>query len=164
MEDDHQNRTRKERKTKMEKFKVLLVDDEEEFVQSLSERLRMRELGSNTAYDGEQALSFVQREEPDVMVLDLKMPGIDGMEVLRQVKRAYPAVQVIILTGHGTKQHEDEARRLGAFDYMEKPVDIETLVSSLKAAYKQTVEKTMTATAFAEAGEFETARELIEKE
>lgn len=148
----------------MGKFKVLLVDDEEEFVQSLAERLSMRELGSDTAYDGEQALSFVRRQEPDVMVLDLKMPGIDGMEVLRQVKKAYPAIQVIILTGHGTKQHEDEARRLGAFDYMEKPVDIEMLVSSMKAAYKETIEKTMTATAFAEAGEFDTARDLIQEE
>jgi len=147
----------------MEKFKVLLVDDEEEFVQSLAERLSMRELGSDTAHNGEQALSFVSRQEPDVMVLDLKMPGIDGMEVLRQVKKAYPAIQVIMLTGHGNKQHEDEARRLGAFDYMEKPVDIDMLVSSLKAAYKQTIEKTMTATAFAEAGEFDTARDLIQK-
>jgi DNA-binding NtrC family response regulator len=147
----------------MGKFKVLLVDDEEEFIESLAERLSMRELGSDTAYDGEQALSFVSREEPDVMVLDLKMPGIDGMEVLRQVKKTYPEIQVIILTGHGTKQHEDEARRLGAFDYMEKPVDIEILVSSMKAAYKETIEKTMTATAFAEAGEFDTARDLIQE-
>jgi DNA-binding NtrC family response regulator len=154
----------KERIGKMAKFKVLLVDDEEEFVQSLAERLSMRELGSDTAYDGEQALSFVSREEPDVMVLDLKMPGIDGMEVLRQVKKSYPEIQVIILTGHGTKQHEDEARRLGAFDYMEKPVDIEMLVSSMKAAYKEAIEKTMTATAFAEAGEFDTARDLIQEE
>ncbi|MBW1742007.1 MAG: response regulator [Deltaproteobacteria bacterium] len=146
----------------MGKFKVLLVDDEEEFIQSLAERLSMRELGSDTAYSGEQALSFVSRQEPDVMVLDLKMPGIDGMEVLRQVKKAYPTIQVIILTGHGTKQHEDEARRLGAFDYMEKPVDIEILVSSMKAAYRETIEKTMTATAFAEAGEFGTAKNLIQ--
>jgi DNA-binding NtrC family response regulator len=147
----------------MEKFRVLLVDDEQEFVQSLAERLSMRELGSNTAYNGEQALSFVSQQEPDVMLLDLKMPGMDGMEVLRQVKKSYPAIQVIILTGHGNKQHEDEARRLGAFDYMEKPVDIDMLVSSMKAAYKQTIEKTMTAAAFAEAGEFDTARDLIQK-
>jgi len=148
----------------MGKFKVLLVDDEEEFIQSLAERLSMRELGSDTAYSGEQALSFVSRQEPDVMVLDLKMPGIDGMEVLRQVKKAYPTIQVIILTGHGTKQHEDEARRLGAFDYMEKPVDIEMLVSSMKAAYRQKIETTMTAAAFAEAGEFKTAKELIQED
>jgi DNA-binding NtrC family response regulator len=148
----------------MRKFKVLLVDDEEEFVQSLAERLSMRELGSETAFDGEHALAFVRQEKPDVMVLDLKMPGIDGMEVLRQVKKVYPEIQVIMLTGHGTKQHEDEARRLGAFDYMEKPVDIEMLVSSMKAAYKETIEKTMTATTFAEAGEFDTARDLIQEE
>jgi DNA-binding NtrC family response regulator len=148
----------------MRKFKVLLVDDEEEFVQSLAERLSMRELRSDMAFDGEQALSFVRKEKPDVIVLDLKMPGIDGMEVLRQVKKVYPEIQVIILTGHGTKQHEEEARRLGAFDYMEKPMDIERLVSSMKAAYKETIEKTLTATAFAEAGEFDTARDFIQEE
>ncbi|MBW2172222.1 MAG: response regulator [Deltaproteobacteria bacterium] len=148
----------------MGKFKVLLVDDEIEFVQSLAERLSMRELGTDTVYDGEGALSFVRRQEPDVMVLDLKMPGIDGMEVLRQVKKAYPTIQVIILTGHGTKQHEDEARRIGAFDYMEKPVDIEMLVSSMKAAYRHKIETTMTAAAFAEAGNFDTAKNLIKEE
>ncbi len=148
----------------MGKFKVLLVDDEEEFVQSLAERLSMRELSSDTVYNGEEALSFVSQKEPDVMVLDLKMPGIDGMEVLRQVKKTYPTIQVIMLTGHGTKQHEDEARRLGAFDYMEKPVDIEMLVSTMKAAYRQKIETTMTAVAFAEAGGFDTAKDLIKEE
>jgi len=120
----------------MEKFKILLVDDEEEFVKSLAERLRMRDLEPDTVYNGEQALFFVQAQEPDVMVLDLKMPGIDGMEVLSQVRKNHPAIQVIILTGHGTKQHEDQARRLGAFDYLEKPADINKLVKKMKQAYK----------------------------
>lgn len=93
----------------MEKFKVLLVDDEEEFVKALSERLQMRGLGSDLAFDGEQALQIVKDQEPDVMVLDLKMPGIDGMEVLRRVRKAYPQVQVIILTGHGTEKDAEEA-------------------------------------------------------
>ena len=86
----------------MKNMKVLLVDDEEEFVKALAERLKMRDLRSDTVLDGEEALSFVEDQEPDVMVLDLKMPGIDGMEVLRQVRKAYPNIQVIILTGHGT--------------------------------------------------------------
>ena len=78
----------------MKKMKILLVDDEKEFVETLSERMEMRDLPSDIALDGEQALQKVAEETPDVMVLDLKMPGIDGMEVLRRVKRAYPDVQV----------------------------------------------------------------------
>ena len=112
----------------MKNMKVLLVDDEEEFVKALAERLKMRDLRSDTVLDGEEALSFVEDQEPDVMVLDLKMPGIDGMEVLRQVRKAYPNIQVIILTGHGTEKHEEEAKRLGAFDYLEKPVNLDVLV------------------------------------
>lgn len=148
----------------MKNLKVLLVDDEEEFVKALAERLEMRDLRSDTVYDGEEALSFVEDQEPDVMVLDLKMPGIDGMEVLRRVKKAYPKIEVIILTGHGTEKHEEEARRLGAFDYLEKPVNLDVLVKKMKQAYLRKMEDTMVAAAFAEAGEFETAKEILEED
>lgn len=148
----------------MEKFKVLLVDDEEEFVKALSERLQMRDMGSDLAFDGEQALKIVQEQEPDVMVLDLKMPGIDGMEVLRRVRKAYPNVQVIILTGHGTEKDEEEAKRLGAFAYLQKPVNLDLLVQTMKKAYRKKVEETMVAATFAEAGDFKTAREIMDKE
>lgn len=148
----------------MKNLKVLLVDDEEEFVKALAERLEMRDLRSDTVYDGEEALSFVEDQEPDVMVLDLKMPGIDGMEVLRRVKKAYPKIEVIILTGHGTEKHEEEARRLGAFDYLEKPVNLDVLVKKMKQAYFRKMEDTMVAAAFAEAGEFETAKEILEED
>jgi CheY-like chemotaxis protein len=77
--------------------KLLIVDDERQFVQTLSERLRLREIGSVVAYDGESALSMIKEEEPDVMILDLKMPGIDGIEVLKRVKQTNPAIEVIIL-------------------------------------------------------------------
>jgi DNA-binding NtrC family response regulator len=146
----------------MEKIKVLLVDDEEEFVRSLSERLQMRELDSDLAFNGEQALQVVQDEVPDVMVLDLRMPGIDGMEVLRRVKKNYPKVQVIILTGHGGDKDEKQARKLGAFAYLQKPVDLDHLVEVMRKAYKARVENTMAAAAFAEAGEYETARQIAE--
>ena len=145
----------------MDKFKVLLVDDEEEFVKSLSERLQIRELDADAAFDGEQALQLVSDEVPDVMVLDLRMPGIDGMEVLRRVKKKYPEVQVVILTGHGTDKDETQARKLGAFAYLQKPVDLDTLVETLKRAYRNKLENTMAAAAFAEAGEFDSAREMI---
>ncbi len=117
--------------------KVLLVDDEKEFVQTLSERLLARNLASEVAYNGEEALSQVAQEEPDVMVLDLKMPGIDGMEVLRRIKKERPNVEVIILTGHGSEADRELATELGAFAYLEKPVDIETLTQTMKEAYRK---------------------------
>lgn len=144
----------------MKEFKVLMVDDEEDFVTTLSERMKMRDVDSDVALDGEQALQRVEDDIPDVMVLDLKMPGIDGLEVLRRVKKAYPQIPVIILTGHGSEKDEAEARRLGAYEYLQKPVDIEKLVQVLRKAYKSKVEDTMAAAAFAEAGEFQTAKEI----
>ncbi len=114
--------------------KVLLVDDEREFVQTLSERLLMRDMGSAVAYDGESALTMVDEEEPEVMILDLKMPGIDGIEVLRKVKATRPDIEVIILTGHGSEADRKVCMDLGAFDYLYKPVDIDLLSKTLKAA------------------------------
>lgn len=148
----------------MKDMKVLLVDDEEEFVKALAERLKMRDLRSDTVLDGEEALSYVEDQEPDVMVLDLKMPGIDGMEVLRQVRKAYPKIQVIILTGHGTERDEEEAKRLGAFDYLEKPVNLDVLVKKMKAAYRRKMEDTMVAATFAEAGDFESAKKIMDED
>lgn len=114
--------------------KVLLVDDEREFVQTLSERLVMRDVGSAIAYDGESALNLINEDQPEVMILDLKMPGIDGFEVLRKVKQTNPEIEVIILTGHGSEADEEECMRLGAFAYLQKPVDIDILSETLKKA------------------------------
>ena len=147
----------------MKNMKVLLVDDEQEFVEALAERLKMRDLDSDTVYNGDQAISFVEKKEPDVMVLDLKMPGIDGIEVLRRVRKAFPKIQVIILTGHGTEKDEARARELGAFDYMEKPVNIDSLVERMKKAYKKKMEDIMVAATFAESGDYETARQVLKK-
>lgn len=148
----------------MKEFKVLMVDDEEDFVKTLAERMQMRDLDSDVALSGEAALQIVEDQVPDVMVLDLKMPGIDGMEVLRRVRKAYPQVQVVILTGHGSEKDEAEARRLGAFAYLQKPVDIEKLIITLKNAYKKKMEDSMVAATFAEAGEFQTARDIMDEE
>jgi len=114
--------------------KVLLVDDEREFVQTLSERLLLRDMGSAVAFDGESALKLVHDEEPEVMILDLKMPGIDGIEVLRRVKETQPEIEVIILTGHGSETDRQTCMRLGAFAYLQKPVDIDILSETLKQA------------------------------
>jgi two-component system response regulator CpxR len=117
--------------------KVLLVDDEREFVQTLSERLQMREMSTAVVYNGEEALSYLKEEEPEVMILDLRMPGIDGVEVLRRVKKEHPKVEVIILTGHGTEKDESLTRELGAFAYLEKPVEIDKLARTVKEAYEK---------------------------
>jgi DNA-binding NtrC family response regulator len=124
----------------MKEFKVLMVDDEEDFVRTLAERMKMRDLDSDVALNGEEALQIVEGQIPDVMVLDLKMPGIDGMEVLRRVRKSYPEVQVVVLTGHGSHKDEEEAHRLGAFAYLRKPVEIETLIRTLRDAYKKKLE------------------------
>ena len=88
-------------------------------------------------YDGEDALAAVKDDQPEVMVLDLKMPGIDGLEVLRQVKKNHPETEVIILTGHGSEKEEELAKELGAFAYLQKPVDIDKLSETMKNAYKK---------------------------
>lgn len=117
--------------------RVLLVDDERDLVQTLSERLQMRDMGSAVAYDGESALKLVQDDEPEVMIIDLKMPGIDGLEVLRKVKETRPQIEVIILTGQGSEADEAQCMRLGAFGYLQKPVDIEKLSKMLKQAHQK---------------------------
>lgn len=117
--------------------KVLLVDDEREFVQTLSERLQMRDMPSAVVYGGQEALSVVDEDEPEVMVLDLKMPGIDGIEVLRKVKQEHPKVEVIVLTGHGSKEIEKLCIELGACAYLEKPVDIDKLTQTMHEAYRK---------------------------
>lgn len=148
----------------MSDIKLLLVDDEEDFVRTLAERLDLRDLASNTAFDGRQAIKVVDDCEPDVMVLDLKMPEIDGMEVLRRVRSKYPNIRIIIQTGHGNDLDEAEARRLGVFDYLKKPVEIELLVDRIRAAAQAKKEGgSMSAVAFAEAGEHETARDLLKR-
>jgi len=148
----------------MKEMKVLLVDDEEEFVKTLAERIEMREAKSEVALNGEEALKAMDEDLPDVMVLDLKMPGIDGLEVLRRAKKAYPGVQIIMLTGHGSEKDEKEARRLGVFEYLQKPVEFEKLMRTITKAYKKKFESSMVAASFAEAGEFDTAKKIMDEE
>jgi two-component system, OmpR family, response regulator CpxR len=114
--------------------KLLLVDDERQFAQTLSDRLHLREIGSVIAYDGESALDIIREDEPDVMILDLKMPGIDGIEVLKRVKQTNPKIEVIILTGQGSEADKEQCMNLGAFAYLEKPVDVNVLSETIKKA------------------------------
>jgi CheY-like chemotaxis protein len=117
--------------------RVLLVDDEKEFVLTLSERLQLRDMGSAVVHDGESALTLIDEDEPEVIVLDLKMPGIGGLEVLKRVKATRPAIEVIVLTGHGSATDRRQCMALGAFAYMQKPVDIDDLSENLKKAHEK---------------------------
>ena len=148
----------------MKKIKLLLVDDEENFVNTLAERMKMRDVPSKVVFSGEQALESIRVEAPDVMVLDLRMPGIDGMEVLRKVRQTNPKVQIIILTGHGTDLDEEEAKKLGAFHYHKKPIDIDELLSTVKKAYREKIEDAMVAATFAQAGEFDEAQKILDED
>jgi DNA-binding NtrC family response regulator len=135
----------------MKGLRVLIVDDEEDFRKTLAGRLELRDLEPDTAVGAKEALEFVREQaEPDVMVLDLRLPGMDGLEVLRQIKKAYPRIEVIILTGYGTKAAEAEARKLGAFDYLQKPVSIDALAEKIKSAYRRKLERTTGLAASAE--------------
>ena len=115
----------------MEKLKVLLVDDEEEFVTTLAERLQLRDILPLVAANGDQALHIVETEEPPVVVLDLMMPGIGGLDVLQVIRRRHPDIQVILLTGRGSTKDGIKGMRLGAFDYLMKPVKIEDLIKRM---------------------------------
>jgi len=121
----------------MEQAKVLLVDDEEEFVSTLAERLRLRGLHAETAYNGEEALQVIAATPPDVVVLDVLMPGMSGLAVLRRIKTEYPHIPVILLTGMGTTRDGVEGLRLGALDYLVKPLKIEELIEKLDEALEK---------------------------
>jgi two-component system response regulator CpxR len=118
-------------------LRVLLVDDEKEFVQTLSDRLKLRQFASEIAYNGQEALDFTDKEDTEVILLDLKMPGIDGIEVLKKIKKSKPHIEVIILTGHGSEQDRKICMETGAFAYLHKPADIEIITETMKQAYKK---------------------------
>lgn len=116
---------------------VLLVDDEKDFVEMLS--LRLQEAGERVtpAYNGKECLETLEKKSIDVVILDIKMPGMDGIETLREIKRKYPLVEVIMLTGHGTTETAVQGMKLGAYDYLLKPADFEDLTSKLEGARKR---------------------------
>jgi two-component system response regulator CpxR len=118
-------------------LRVLLVDDEKEFVQTLSDRLRLRQFASEIAYNGQEALDFTDKEDTEVILLDLKMPGIDGIEVLKKIKKSKPHIEVIILTGHGSEQDRKTCMESGAFAYLHKPADIDIITETMKKAYEK---------------------------
>jgi DNA-binding NtrC family response regulator len=118
-------------------FNVLLVDDELEFLETLVKRLTKRGLNISTAKSGEDALKIIRGKGIDVAVLDVRMPGMDGIQTLRQIKKIDPLMEVIMLTGHASVEVAIEGMELGAFDYLMKPADIDELFYKLQDAFKK---------------------------
>lgn len=121
----------------MENFNVLLVDDELEFLETLVKRLTKRGLNISTAKSGEEALKIIRGKGIDVAVLDVRMPGMDGIQTLREIKKIDPLMEVIMLTGHASVEVAIEGMELGAFDYLMKPADIDELFYKLQDAFKK---------------------------
>jgi DNA-binding NtrC family response regulator len=114
---------------------VLLVDDEVPFVEAMTKRLVKRDLDVVAAYSGPEALGLLDKKPSiEVVILDVKMPGMDGIETLREVKRKHPLVEVIMLTGHATIESAIEGMKLGAFDYLMKPSDMDLLLVKVQQA------------------------------
>ncbi|MFO7738410.1 MAG: response regulator [Desulfatiglandaceae bacterium] len=122
------------------KVRVLLVDDEKEFVEALSERLTVRGYDVTTSLSGEDAVESVTRFNFDAVILDVSMPGISGVEALRQIKRIKPLTEVIMLTGHATVDTAIEGMKLGALDYLIKPCETEDLLAKIDMAHRRKAE------------------------
>ncbi len=114
--------------------KVLLVDDEQDFLETLSNRLEMRGLKVSAVTSGEQAISEAKTQDYDAIVVDLSMPGIDGLETLKRIKADNPNAEIIMLTGHGSIQSGVEAMKLGAGDFLQKPVELSQLLDKIGEA------------------------------
>ena len=121
----------------MDSFSVLLVDDEEEFLQTLVKRLNKRNINASGIGNGEEALEILGRNPVDVVVLDVRMPGMDGIQTLKEIKKRFALIEVVMLTGHASMEVAIEGMEIGAFDYLMKPVDIDELVYKLQDAYKK---------------------------
>lgn len=119
----------------MTRYDVLVVDDEQEFCEAIVKHLSKKDLYCEMAHDGDTALDMIQNKRYDVVLLDVKMPGRDGIETLREIKRITPMVEVVMLTGHASIEAGVNGIKFGAFDYLRKPIEIAALVERLDAAY-----------------------------
>jgi DNA-binding NtrC family response regulator len=117
---------------------VLIIDDEKELLKTLAERLGVRGITVETAESGEEALGIIENTDFDAVVLDLAMPGIDGLETLRRMHEIKPDLQVVLLTGHATVAASIEAMKLGAVDLLEKPADFQDLLTRIEQASEKT--------------------------
>ena len=121
----------------MDPFNVLFVDDEIEFLETLLKRMKKRNLEAWGVKSGEQAIDFLDQNRVDVVVLDVKMPGMDGIQTLKEIKKLHPLIEVVMLTGHASVEVAIQGMEIGAFDYLMKPVDIDDLLYKVQDAYKK---------------------------
>ncbi len=120
--------------------RILIVDDEEDFVNALAERLTIREYNVATSYSGQDALDKIKEHNYDIVILDVKMPGTNGIDVLKEIKTIKPLTEVIMLTGNATVETAIEGMKLGAYDYLMKPCETDDLTQKLNNAYKKKTE------------------------
>jgi two-component system OmpR family response regulator len=118
----------------MASMRILIVDDEDELVSALVERLNLRGFQADGVTTGAEALAHLADTPCDVVLLDVKMPGLDGLEVIERIKKEHPNLEVILLTGHSSVHDAEKGKMLGAFDYLMKPVKIDDLVRILRSA------------------------------
>ena len=122
----------------MDMFRILVVDDEIDFLETIIKRLQKRELDVTGVESGEEAVKLIKEQMFDVVLLDVKMPGgMDGIETLREIKKIKPLVEVVLLTGHASVETSIEGMKLGAFDYLLKPIKLEDLMMKLAAAFQR---------------------------
>ncbi|MBA3014351.1 MAG: response regulator [Proteobacteria bacterium] len=119
----------------MTNFKVLIVDDEQDFLETTTKRMQKRNIQCETASSGKEAIEKINTGDFDVVLLDVKMPGMDGVETLREIKRIKPLIEVVMLTGHASVESGIEGMKLGAFDYLMKPMELDPLLEKIKDAY-----------------------------
>ena len=120
----------------MHEIRMLLVDDEDDFRITLAERLKLRKIDVTDAGSGNEAIELVRQKSFDVAVIDVKMPGIDGIETLKQIKQIQPAMEIVMLTGHASIESGIKAMKLGAYNYIMKPCDIDELLIKTGDAYQ----------------------------
>ena len=135
-----------------DKIRLLIVDDEVKFLESIARRLELRDFDVTKATNGQDALTIAGKDRFDLVLLDLKMPGLNGKQVLEILKKEHKFLEVIILTGHGSLDSAVECTRLGAFDYLPKPYELESLLEKLQKAYEARLQK-----------KFEADQERLEK-
>lgn len=123
------------------KIKLLIVDDEVAFLDSIAKRLEMRDFDVEKATNGKAALESAGEQKFDLALVDLKMPGMDGKELLGRLKASHKFLEVIILTGHGSLESAVECTKLGAYGYLPKPYELDQLIDLLKEAYQARIQK-----------------------
>ena len=130
-----------------QKIKLLVVDDEVKFLNSLAKRLELRGFEVTKAENGQDALDFAKESQFDLAMIDLKMPGVGGKQVLEILKKTHDFIEVIIMTGHGSAEAAGECMELGAFSYMPKPYELEKIMETLRQAYAARLKKQLHANA-----------------